>query len=32
MNKLRAKGYYADFAQGFDEAVTKISAYLLARL
>ena len=32
MNKLRAKGYYADFAQGFDEAVEKISAYLLARL
>jgi hypothetical protein len=32
MNKLRAKGYYADFAQGFDEAVEKISAYLLAKL
>jgi hypothetical protein len=32
INKLRAKGYYADFAQGFDEAVEKISAYLLAKL
>lgn len=32
MNKLRAKGYYADFAQGFDEAVEKISAYLNATL
>jgi hypothetical protein len=31
MNKLRAKGYYADFAQGVDEAMTKITAYLLAR-
>ena len=31
MNKLRAKGYYADFAIGFDECATKISAYLLAR-
>jgi hypothetical protein len=32
MNKLRANGYYADFAQGFDEAVEKISAYLNAAL
>jgi hypothetical protein len=32
MNKLRAKGYYADFAQGFDEAVERISAYLLAKI
>jgi hypothetical protein len=32
MNKLRAKGYYADFAQGFDEAVEKINAYLLAKI
>ena len=31
MNKLRAKGYYADFAIGFDECATKISAYLPAR-
>ena len=32
LNTLRAKGYYADFAQGFDEAVEKISAYLLAKV
>jgi hypothetical protein len=32
MNKLRAKGYYADFAVGFDECATKIRAYLLATM
>jgi hypothetical protein len=30
LDSLRAKGYHADFIQGFDESVEKISAYLLA--
>jgi hypothetical protein len=32
LDSLRAKGYHADFIQGFDEAVEKINAYLTAKL
>jgi hypothetical protein len=32
LDNLRAKGYYADFAQGFDSCVIKISDYLLAKV
>jgi hypothetical protein len=31
LQRLRDKGYYATFAQGFDDCVAKISDYLLAR-